>query len=129
MEWKRNGGGQHYGGGGQGYRYWRGSWPHPQESVFPSYDQNRGRQQWDRASQGSGEPSATTSLVQMIQDALNGTRRCEQRVIALTEAKEERAKLWERYEIDLQKAYAKEFNKYNKDMQRREEDLARALVL
>ncbi|CAE7868686.1 unnamed protein product [Symbiodinium sp. KB8] len=38
----------------------------------------------------------------------------------LRKAKEERAKLWERYEIDLQKAYAKEFNKYNKDMQRRE---------
>ncbi|CAE7670103.1 unnamed protein product [Symbiodinium sp. CCMP2456] len=119
-QWRRNGG-QSQGGPS----YWKGSWSR-RDSGFPSCDPGRNQMSWERGQPSATETTGPVSMVQMIQDALNKTRKCEQKVATLTRAKEDRAKLWDRYEADLQKSYAREFNKFHRDLQRIDEDLVRA---
>ncbi|CAE7745009.1 unnamed protein product [Symbiodinium sp. CCMP2456] len=68
------------------------------------------------------------SVVNLIQSALNHTRKTEQRVSTVARNKKERAMLWDKYHEDMKVAYAREHARYLKDMEKLEQDLEKALI-
>jgi len=123
--WGAKNSGGHQGGQNYGYKFWRGAWPRqePPSTAFPAYDSRRG-QDWARTDMEAETPS----LVNMFQSAINYTRKMEQRVVSVSKNKTERAALWRKYEADMKLTYAKEFSRFQKDMERIEADLTKALA-
>ena len=116
--------------GAQYSKYWRGAWPRQQEQshAFPAYDQRRGYTDWDLTPSEPASQSSKTSLVSLIQAAINQTRKAEQKVIPIEKQQTARTALWEKYEADLKAAYTKEHGRYNREMDRLKAEHAKAIT-
>ena len=68
------------------------------------------------------------SLVGVMQEGLNATRKAEQRVRHLSQQKLKRESQWSMYLEALRKSYLKEHDKYGKEMARLNEELQVALL-
>ena len=128
-------GGWQKGGARESGYYWRGSWParpskEKQVDVkFPTYDSMTVAQQGKGAGKAEdfSADETTDSLVCIIQEGLNATRKAEQKVRSLSQQKQKREGQWNAYLDALRKSHLKEHDKYGKEMARINEDLQTAL--
>ena len=128
------------------WQLWRGAWSSPKGDskgkpkappVFPAYDAQRGpgyskssgKNGWKLGREADLEVPEAGGLTQALQTSLNGTRKAEQRVIALTAALGKREELWSQYERDIAAAYKKEHARFLRDMARIRDDLQKATVV
>eukprot|EP00439_Symbiodinium_sp_Y106_P016134 s5090_g2.t1 len=128
-------GGWPKGGARESGYYWRGSWParpskEKQADVkFPTYDSMTVAQKGKGAGKAEdfSADEAADSLVGIIQEGLNATRKAEQKVRSLSQQKQKREGQWNAYLDALRRSYLKEHDKYGKEMARINEDLQAAL--
>ncbi|CAE7890796.1 unnamed protein product [Symbiodinium microadriaticum] len=117
------------GGGGRDTRdakYWRGawSWRSPkEESQFPAYDQDRLGAHW----QDKDERPAPLTFSNLLQQRLNLTRKAEQKVVSVGRTIEERKAQWKAYEAKMKRAFLKEQQRCQQEIERLNVELAKAL--
>ncbi|OLP90022.1 Nipped-B-like protein B [Symbiodinium microadriaticum] len=95
----------------------------------PGYSKSSGKNGWKLGREADLEVPEAGGLTQALQTSLNGTRKAEQRVIALTAALGKREELWSQYERDIAAAYKKEHARFLRDMARIRDDLQKATVV
>ncbi|CAE7846835.1 unnamed protein product [Symbiodinium microadriaticum] len=109
------------------WAYWRGSRQprSPQaSSAFPAYDRRDSRRgYWERE---HDEPAEEATFAQVLQSSLNGTRKTEQKVIAINSAIAKRKEMWDLYVRDMKAAFKKEETRFNREMERLRSDLTKA---
>ena len=116
------------GGGGDARdaKYWRGawSWRSPKaDSQFPAYDQDRPGSSW----QDKDERPAPLTFSNLLQQRLNLTRKAEQKVVSVGRTIEERKAQWKAYEAKMKRAFLKEQQRCQQELERLNVELAKAL--
>ncbi|CAE7727756.1 unnamed protein product [Symbiodinium sp. CCMP2592] len=124
------------------WNIWRGAWkkgreqtPQQPQRLFPHYDQaiphgkdGKGRSKGKDKTKAAVPMGPSDTLVPEIQELLNVTRKAEQRVRQLQQAKEKKIQSWDRYMQEMQKSWMEEKQRYTKNIEKIEDDLEKALV-
>ena len=136
----------------QSWQFWPGAWSPPKgqgkqqrnEFSFPAYDDKYRTQAVAKAASfpsgkgpGKGkyaildateEPADPGALLtQFLQEAINATRKAEQRVRSLAATRAQKVALWNRYVEDLKRSFMKEFQRHQRDTDRITSDLQAAM--
>eukprot|EP00439_Symbiodinium_sp_Y106_P074615 s9_g14.t1 len=130
--------------------YWPGSWHgqrpqgrgydawYPPESeaagpAFPAYDsKDRAAAVRKEAQKGWGKGGQAMDLdpqdrmTTELQEHINQTRKAEQKVRSIAAARDNKEKMWTKYQDDMKQSLAKEYARYQKAMETIDKDLAAA---
>ena len=121
--------------------YWSGPWRqsseewgwHPQEpsAHFPSYDRMKGSGKM-KGGKGSADylgDDPESQLVKTVQENINAARKAEQRVRALIATRNQKIEMWRQYLDGMKKAYLKELQRHQRDVDKIDGDLEGALAV
>ena len=134
------------------WQYWPGawspkghdpsSWSHGSTQVFPAYDDQKrvqalakasafpkGHSKGKAAEQWGPAPDPSDSWTQFLQDAINSTRKAEQRVRSLAATRAKKEALWTKYLEDMKQTLQREHLRHQKEVERVSADLQAATLV
>ncbi|CAE7466720.1 unnamed protein product [Symbiodinium sp. CCMP2592] len=126
-----------YRGRGQGQDSWQDEETRPQPASFPAYDSKDRAAAFRKEQQAKTWKTGEDSLMRQddpqetmtndLQDHINVTRRSEQRVRNLMNAKEKKERLWLKYQEEMKQTLQRESQRHAKAMEHFDKDLAAAV--